>query len=494
MVASEQGGLLEHIKVYNNVSYHNRYLGLEVSYCCIASHPMADIQLVNNSVWGNGWEDWGGGIANGNDQATGVLVRNNAVAGNLSFEIAFEGIDPSGATLDHNLVDGWDGYPGELCGTDCQVGDPLWVAPASGDLHLQAGSPAVDHGSALLAPTDDLDGIPRPQGAAVDIGAYELVVGGSCTLECSAEVPATAALGEDLTFQATATATGCTGAPAFAWNFGDGATATGDSASHAYATAGTYDWSLAVTVDDQSCEQSGTVVVSAPSYPFRYLVPAVIHSAGAAGTQWRTSIAALNPGASASSLELVLRTASDATTRATTLAAGATVEWEDIVVSLFGADAAADTAGAVEVNADQPLLLTSRTYNQTDDGTYGQFLPALTAEQALAPGVTGYLLQVKDNADFRTNVGFANLLEEECEVRLELHDAAGAALGAPRTVAVPARGWKQENDVFTGLGAGDCDLGFATVEVLTSGGAVWAYASVVDNRTGDATTIPVQTE
>jgi hypothetical protein len=54
--------------------------------------------------------------------------------------------------------------------------DPLFVNPAfgtTGDYHLRNGSPAIDNGSSTDAPTDDLDGNPRPQGAGFDIGAYE---------------------------------------------------------------------------------------------------------------------------------------------------------------------------------------------------------------------------------------------------------------------------------------------------------------------------------
>jgi hypothetical protein len=32
-------------------------------------------------------------------------------------------------------------------------------------------------------------------------------------------------------------------------------------------------------------------------------------------------------------------------------------------------------------------------------------------------------------------------------------------------------------------------IGYATIEVRTAGGMVWAYGSVVDNGTGDPTTI-----
>jgi len=50
--------------------------------------------------------------------------------------------------------------------------DPLFLSGWSEvDLHLQAGSPAVDAGSAADAPSDDAEG--RPRDATPDIGAYE---------------------------------------------------------------------------------------------------------------------------------------------------------------------------------------------------------------------------------------------------------------------------------------------------------------------------------
>lgn len=55
-------------------------------------------------------------------------------------------------------------------------GDPLFVSPAwgtDGDYHLRTGSPAIDAGTPTGAPSNDLEGNPRPQGNGFDIGAYE---------------------------------------------------------------------------------------------------------------------------------------------------------------------------------------------------------------------------------------------------------------------------------------------------------------------------------
>lgn len=80
------------------------------------------------------------------------VVRNNLVTA-----LANEG---DGVVEDHNLL----------------IEDPaaLFVGPAAPwDLHLLPGSPAIDVGTEDGAPATDLDGIARPQGAGVDVGAYE---------------------------------------------------------------------------------------------------------------------------------------------------------------------------------------------------------------------------------------------------------------------------------------------------------------------------------
>lgn len=51
--------------------------------------------------------------------------------------------------------------------------DPMFIG--SGDYHLQGNSPAIDAANATHAPAEDIDGDPRPQGAADDIGADEYV-------------------------------------------------------------------------------------------------------------------------------------------------------------------------------------------------------------------------------------------------------------------------------------------------------------------------------
>ena len=60
---------------------------------------------------------------------------------------------------------------------DGLTADPLFTDPAAGDFSLQPASPAVDLGAELTGVTADLTGVPRPQGAYNDIGAYEYFTG-----------------------------------------------------------------------------------------------------------------------------------------------------------------------------------------------------------------------------------------------------------------------------------------------------------------------------
>ncbi len=217
------------------------------------------------------------------------------------------------------------------------------------------------------------------------------------------------------------------------------------------------------------------------------VVAGIAETEGLAGTRWRSDLAMLNPGPGAAEVELTYRHGSGAETASLEIAAGALVELVNVAVDTFGV---ADSGGAVEVRSDAPLVVTARTYNDTPDGTFGQFLPGVGAADGLAGAEVAVLSQLTEGDDFRTNIGFSDLGGGGAQLRVRLLDGDGAAVGSPLVETVPAGGWAQRNRVFRAAGAGDCSGCYALVEVI-SGGPVWAYASVVDSSSGDPTTVPM---
>ncbi len=176
-VASEMGGKLSNVRIYNNVVYNSGAVGITITRNGAEDrpHPMRDISIVNNTVWNNG-RGWGGGISIDNPDALDVLVRNNIVSRNESFQLSRSpDVAKRNATIDHNLIHGYRGdlEDGEIYGANPVKGNPRFVNALSGNFHLRESSPAIDRGGARGAPRSDFDGRARPRGAGYDIGAYE---------------------------------------------------------------------------------------------------------------------------------------------------------------------------------------------------------------------------------------------------------------------------------------------------------------------------------
>jgi len=223
---------------------------------------------------------------------------------------------------------------------------------------------------------------------------------------------------------------------------------------------------------------------------YSYVAGALAHATGAQGTNWRSNVAAVNPTNTQASLTLTF-VGGDTRVRSATLGPRATNRWDDILVSLFGYASSASVSGSLLITSDQPLRISVRTFNAPGSGTYGQYLPALEAGDAVTAGTVGIVPMMEKSGGFRTNLGAQNVSETACQVRFVLYNRNGQKVGNTLTRNLAAWQWLQISDVFAAAGAGNQSLAYATVEVLTAGAEVWFYASLVDNVSGDGTTIPV---
>ena len=270
------------------------------------------------------------------------------------------------------------------------------------------------------------------------------------------------------------------------------------SADIAYAnievqTADAKIWAYASVIDATTGDPTTIPILTSLDTAIR-IVPSVAHSPGKSNTKWRTDVAAVNPFLTTATITMTYYdyVGSAPVVRTTTLAPGATIEWRDILVSLFGAADEGSTKGTVKIESNVELDVVSRTYNQKSaTETFGQYYPALSDVRALELGEKGVLPQLKKNAGFRTNVGAVNVGAAACNVLVKLYGSDASKLGNDVTLSVPAGKWIQQDDIFAAAGVASADIAYASVEVTTEGGKVWAYGSVIDNTTGDPTTIPL---
>lgn len=166
-------------KIQNNIVYRVAAWGIHTW------HAATGVTITNNLVFAAGTRanGAGGGIVVGaGDNPPGVYASDFLVANNIVIDsvrgITETGRLGSGNRYLNNLLDGNRSnlqlVNGERAGTI--IADPQLVdyrADGSGDYHPRAGSPAVDAATATGAPTNDRDGVTRPQRRGPDIGPYE---------------------------------------------------------------------------------------------------------------------------------------------------------------------------------------------------------------------------------------------------------------------------------------------------------------------------------
>jgi PKD repeat protein/sugar lactone lactonase YvrE len=319
-----------------------------------------------------------------------------------------------------------------------------------------------------------------------------------CTVTCSATAPQTTDLGVPTTFQSTATSTSCAGEPTYAWDFGDGGTSDLQNPVHAYTAVGTFRWRMTASADGADCTAAGDITVSGDgpdSCPHTYWVPVVSRTGGANGSVWRTDLGLLGADPDGADVELRYHDGGSEPVRTVTVVSGAMVNLVDVVDWI---DSGSSGSGSLEICSDGELVVDSRTYNLLASdhgcfpgGTFGQHLAGSDGGSGLSEGETARLGQLRESNAFRTNIGIVNTGSSSATVSVVLFDASGTELTTFGLEIEPGR-WLQENRPFERrAGRSDLDSASATVTVVGGAGVI-AYASVIDNLTNDATTIPMR--
>ena len=250
--------------------------------------------------------------------------------------------------------------------------------------------------------------------------------------------------------------------------------------------------------------------------PDSLIFPVVGHAQGANDSLFESDIRVTNLTAKTAKYALHFtpsgtdgtQTGSESTVE---IAPGSTLALDDVVASLFGIGTTSSATGMLEV---RPLTTTSsassgvlssitesalkqldtagssRTYNFTPNGTFGQFIPATRFEDFVGLAAAGELSkilslqQVAQSTAYRANFGFAEASGQSADLIVRVYDTLGSLL-ATIPVSLRPREHKQINGMLAANGINDLADGRVEVEVIGGLGKVTAYVSEVDNQTND---------
>jgi len=169
ILAAVDHARIENVIVRNNVLFNNAHSGIFVS------RIVSNVKIFNNTLFGNGATAL---LIDGSEREVNhVEIKNNIFdLTNKTYSNAYHVFNEQGNTsliLQSNLY-----WPKplrlyKLSDSSPVIGDPHFVNPAEKNFHLLPGSMAIDKGVPLGEVSHDKDGIKRPQGTALDVGAFE---------------------------------------------------------------------------------------------------------------------------------------------------------------------------------------------------------------------------------------------------------------------------------------------------------------------------------
>lgn len=219
-----------------------------------------------------------------------------------------------------------------------------------------------------------------------------------------------------------------------------------------------------------------------------FVIPVAGTGPGANSSQWQTEVTLHNAGADPLLLTIAFHDATGKTgSFDLTLGARETTSVQDIVASKFGKAQA--TGGLVITTNEvlrQKLAVTSRTFNLSPTGEFGQDIPALGASEALVTGDTAVVNGPSNAAATRFNFGIFTIAPTEVEWTLLRKDGTVA-----KTVT---RSYEegvqlQYNDGVTAL-LGETRQDNDVVNAKLLSGTAYVYGSIANNATGDPTFVP----
>lgn len=306
---------------------------------------------------------------------------------------------------------------------------------------------------------------------------------------CSAEA------GQELTFTSTSK-----GNPTSqSWNFGDGGTANGASATHTFQQAGAFTVTLTIGKGANTHSTSRTFNVTGgvvEPESGTIILPWAAQSRGV--LQQSSNMYIHNPGTTPLEVTLEFRRQgipeANPPRAALTIQPGATQYVVDVLKGLFKVENTVGFVTITKTKGDRDPVMTSFNNIAGKKGAqYGQAIPGVRVLGAGAAATTGTRVQnlvgLSDNGDRQAYFGITNPNPQQAVYRLKFYDSLGRPIGTPSgDLTLPSFGQRQYqlSEIRTLFGISTEDDYRVEVETV-SGGTLYPYGTNVQTVSKDPT-------
>jgi hypothetical protein len=223
-----------------------------------------------------------------------------------------------------------------------------------------------------------------------------------------------------------------------------------------------------------------------------FVIPAAGTGPGAGNSHWETELVIHNASSQTASVTLKFHTSSGSSAaQPFVVGPRTTATTVDVVKNVFGV---AGGTGAITIDADDAtashLAITSRTFNSSSSGQFGQEIAAVNVADADTLGDMSVLAGPGSANDFRFNFGIYAVTDATVQWQLVRTDGTIAATKSADYAAGTQFQYNAGVSTFFNSTPADGDVIYTTV---TKGKAV-VYGSNVNQGTGDPTTVsPIRT-
>lgn len=230
-----------------------------------------------------------------------------------------------------------------------------------------------------------------------------------------------------------------------------------------------------------------------------YVIPVSANVAGAFGTRWQTQMSVFNPQPDRElkiTVVFVPTGGAQGDSVAFTVPANA-VAYSDNVLEDLKFNGGSGALLIYADDADNPgdklarsFLVTSNTFNNSPNGTFGETIPGvwIGLQDFATDGISGVVHGIRNISaeGWRTNVGAVNLGRCSATLRVSVYDVDGKTILNKASYPLPPLGHIQSAlPVTVDRGSIEFSVDDPCVKSANDAAVVFAYSSTIDQLSGD---------